>query len=317
MYETVYASVKNKGATKVMCTTNLTQQSRHWNEDSDGYTIQNQLLATCIGLGSSCNGAFNIRGFNAGKETGYALLAYIAQRAIGFYRMPFFEDRVYHNHRRCAKAAVDKLVSDIGETTINDAISELKTLYSHTQEKLSQAGLETVRLRRNVEIRQDSNYAYGLIQLARASKTLKRKEVSFEMDILNSFTDSISEYGHRADVVIEYEVPAEDVLYCSNLVNHEGRSRLVETREWVVMNRSSTGVVTLPVDALRYDSKHVQETSGLSVEHAQDFMERHSPFVYRRAEEGEPILGTYGLKHSLKKRVALWLLKDNPVVIEG
>jgi len=71
-----------------------------------------------------------------------------------------------------------------------------------------------------------------------------RNTIQFEMDTLNSFGDE-GAYKHLSDVTIEHEFPAKDVLYCSNLVESKNRSNLMENGEWIIINRSPTGLVEL------------------------------------------------------------------------
>nr|WP_250188220.1 hypothetical protein [Escherichia coli] len=73
--------------------------------------------------------------------------------------------------------------------------------------------------------------------------------ISFEMDILNSFNDA-DEYHER--VKLELDIPASDILYCHDFIDSKHvNSWLVEPHEWVVVNRSLNGIVTVPVSSIK------------------------------------------------------------------
>ncbi|MEX6035786.1 hypothetical protein [Providencia hangzhouensis] len=79
------------------------------------------------------------------------------------------------------------------------------------------------------------------------------------MDTLNSFGD---QNCYWADIALELEVPAKDIFYCSQLIaDRPFHSKTVESGEWIVINRSPTGVVHIPVSSIRIRSgKHRYET---------------------------------------------------------
>ena len=97
------------------------------------------------------------------------------------------------------------------------------------------------------------------------------------MDTLNSFGES-DEYPK--DFYINMEIPVDNVLYCSVLIDSEHCSGpLVEEGEWVIINKSPTGVITIPLKAI-----HVKrEASSLYIpkvnntKDAEEFMSKYSP----------------------------------------
>ncbi|HCD1901226.1 TPA: hypothetical protein NBI13_005021, partial [Klebsiella pneumoniae] len=76
------------------------------------------------------------------------------------------------------------------------------------------------------------------------------------------------------------EIPVDNVLYCSVLIDSEHCSGpLVEEGEWVIINKSPTGVITIPLKAI-----HVKrEASSLYIpkvnntKDAEEFMSKYSP----------------------------------------
>lgn len=297
-----------------------TRQNDYWLQQKDidhKYYIQNDILSDCIGIGSGSGitGDKNVSGFNYGKALGYALLAYFSSQSLGFARLPFFEDRIYAQFIDRDDEQLKQLFLKLDVQTVKEINTELRAIYDHTQEKLKHAGLKKVNLVRNIRFnnQDDKNYGFGFYRLIEAAKKLGHDHINLEMDILNSFTDNLGEYCHLNDVVIQHSVNAEDILYCSNLVGRDGVSELVEHNEWVVINRSPTGVVKLPINSFKINDSHVISATPITDEQASDFMNRHSPFVFRGVNYFPPQYGTYGKKYSWKKRLAYWLIRDNPV----
>lgn len=99
------------------------------------------------------------------------------------------------------------------------------------------------------------------------------------MDTLNSFGD---QNCYWADIALELEVPAKDIFYCSQLIaDRPFHSKTVESGEWIVINRSPTGVVHIPVSSIRIrSSKHI-DMKPFSKREAELFMNNYHPIVLR------------------------------------
>lgn len=298
---------------------NLTRQNTLWpQEENHSFTISNKILADCIGIGSGASRG--ISGFNYGKGLGSALLSYFTAQALSFSRLPFCEDRIYSHYMTHRNNFDDEVLSEIDIEAVKEITDELRQLYEHTQNKLKEAKLSKVRLKRNIHLsgsningyaNNEANYAAGIIELVEASKKLGQSTVKIEMDTLNSYTDSQGDYSHLGDVVIETEIDAEDILYCSNLVDQNGVTKLVESAEWVVVNKSPTGVIELPIEAISYDQVNIQFKGEMTQKRAESFLERHIPFVLRGIDPFPPSYGDYGRVHTWKKKISKWLMRDN------
>lgn len=290
-----------------------TRQSEYWPRHSNlehRYCIKNTILADCIGIGSgTINRPDRVSGFNCGKGLGYAYLTYFVSQALGFRRLPFHEDRYYGRfieafHRQNAKNYLHLDADDIHEI-----VEEVKLVYQHTQKKLKEASLTKVKLKRRIAAN-ETGYAQTIMKLKDCAELLGLETIEFEMDTLNSFSDD-GTYGHLADVTIEHEFPAEDILYCSNLVKSSDTSLLVESGEWVVLNRSPTGVVEFPVKSIRYDKNNWDYKTVLTKESAERFFAEYVPIEYRNVSNFEKPYGNQGYIMSTRKKIAKWLLSNN------
>mgnify|MGYP007087006462 FL=1 len=72
------------------------------------------------------------------------------------------------------------------------------------------------------------------------------------------------------------EIPIENVLYCSHLVADRDKV-CVETGEWVIINRSPNGVVTLPATSIVLRESEYAESSAFTIKEARSFMEDYEP----------------------------------------
>jgi hypothetical protein len=261
------------------------------------FEIKDDLLYACItyGDGLSAEGhCHRLRGFTHCKGIAYALLAFFVQRALGFYRLPYCADRIY------AEALPDitsqeygELLAELTPSRVDAICAEVRCLYEHTQQQLARKDVTSVVLRRCVydgkgQFGQHIGYAELLFKLASACKLAGRAHLQFDMDVLNSYGDD-GAYGHFP-VAIVHEIPARDVLYCSNLVRSRETDAFgepgmaVEDGEWVVINRSPTGIVNLPASAIQLNSDKWEDGLALratSREKAQEFIDRFEPIVLR------------------------------------
>lgn len=299
----------------------LTKQDSLWESDDHLFKIKNKLLADCIGISSSKS---QLTGFNSDKQMGYALLSYFTSLAVGFKRLPFCEDRIYHSFMGDSSRQAKEILKKLNQEEIECIVKEVKALYQHTQKKLKELNIKTVNLRREISKQKgnkdnkDNHYVETIIKLIDSANTLKLKTISFEMDTLNSFTDSVSEYGHLADVTIKHSVPIEDIIYCSNLVEREDNSnrttgnRLVETKEWIIINRSPTGITDFPIESVKYDTSNWYDKNSYK-KTPEEFLSEHLPFVLRNTLYHDHALSQYGIRSSLRKLLSKWLMRNNTV----
>ena len=288
---------------------NVTKQVIHFNQidESEKFHIKDDLLFDCIGLGKNFKKS-RVQGFSFGKSAGYALLTYFASQALGFRRFPFCEDRIYHGY--FGDAELKKIVSTLGSSRIEAITKEVKSLYDHTQKALLTANLQNINVRREIKSistsgRYSDGYAETLVKISSAANLLGLREINVEMDTLNSFGD---EGLYASPVQIELTVPARDVLYFSEIIgDRDGELKTMESGEWVLVNRSETGVVSLPASSIKYKSNMWHFSGSTDKKSAQEFMDDYDPYILRHLYKSEPTLRSYGIKPSLRHRTKEWL----------
>ena len=264
------------------------------------FHIKDDLLFDCIGLGKG--NSYNpqrVTGFNCGKLFGYALLTYFASRAIGIRRLPFCEDRIYSQYFS-RQEDEQRILGTLDENRVNAICDELLALYQHTQHHLTSVVHQFVSIRREIKA-DDRGYAETIVRLKKSAELLGLPGIKFEMDTLNSFGD---EGAYCGNVTLELAIPIKDVLYCSCLIaNRPGQPETMESGEWVVINRTPNGVVTLPTSAIRIRSGLWSEERPFTVKEAERFITSYSPIVLRPPNRILQTHGTHGLRPTLKQKV--------------
>ncbi|HHA1671508.1 TPA: hypothetical protein ACOEF8_003530 [Enterobacter roggenkampii] len=273
------------------------------------FYINDDLLYDCIGIGRNCShDPKRVTGFNAGKQFGYALLTYFTTRALNIHRIPFCEDRIYCNYFN-NHSNYDNILSEIDIDRMESICNEINKLYQNTQSHLKEKSIDHVYLGRKISGigGKNSCYAKSIIEMKRAAEITGLTSLKIEMDTLNSFSD---EGGYSGDIFLEMKIPAKDIFYCSNLIaNRSGKSETVETGEWVVLNRSPTGVVKLPISSIHIDYSNWKEIPPMTTQDAKIVLENYSPFVIRELYRTEPTYNPNRIHTSLKGRFLSFLLK--------
>ena len=84
-------------------------------------------------------------------------------------------------------------------------------------------------------------------------------------------------------LTLRLEIPATDVFYCSNLIaDREGEEKdTVETGEWVVINRSLTGVARIPTNSIVIDEKMWRNVQEIDEMDAERFIKGYSPICLK------------------------------------
>ena len=287
---------------------NVTRQSDIFKNETCRFNIKDDLLFQCIGIGrGNSNRQGELQGFNSWKGDGYALLTYFASRALGFRRFPFCEDRIYAKHF-IQSQDFKAILKQLDEQKIQTICNEVRAIYGHTQYKLSQKNIKFIRVRREIKSDEDRyGYAETLIRLKQAGDLLHLNDVEIEMDTLNSFGD---EGLYKSLVTLELEIPVEDVFYCSCLIaDRHGISKTMETGEWVVINKSPTGVVSIPTSSISYSPKAWGKQNPFDENKAQKFIDGYQPILIRDICRNQYRCVTTGLKKTILHKLASWLYK--------
>lgn len=274
------------------------------------YHIKDDLLFDCIGPGIMWPGKTErVMGFNAGKGVGYALLAYFTARALNINRLPFCEDRIYSEAHRELLHRHSSILEQLTESRVRKICDEVKGIYKHTQNALKKAGYAKVRLKR--EIGQiGCEYSSSLARQWQAARVAKKSRISFDMDTLNSFGDE-GFYNNESVVTLEFSVPARDILYCSKLIaNRPGEREVIESGEWVIINRSPTGLVDIPLTSVKVNKHLLKSLIPMDEVDAERYIQNHTPFVFRSRGHIEPHYNRAGLNPTLRFKVMHWLFRQ-------
>lgn len=274
------------------------------------FTIQDPLLFDCIAY-PGAHTRYHIGSFTQWKGLGSALLTYFTRQALGISRLPFCEDRQFTDlHHPQQLQCLPEIWQELTPERIASICSEVAALYAHTQQQLHKVGLTTITLNRRIAkganaYGQYTNYAEHIVRLKQAAEALGHDTIRFEMDTLNSFGDG-GGYSHYP-ILLRLAIDARDILYCCRLIDPKG-DRLgyaVETEEWVTINRSPTGVVEVPINAISFDPEAFQSKYLMSKQAHQAFWDRFQPIVLRRSRNEQTDASYHGncLKPSLRWRV--------------
>ncbi|KKW50700.1 hypothetical protein XB02_10555 [Pantoea ananatis] len=250
--------------------------------------IKNEILAACIGYGSKVQQYKFITGFCDKKRNGYAILLEFISILFEQSKLPIQNDRVYSWYRN--DSDVKGLIESLSKSQLSEIITELNEVYINTQSLLKSAGVAHVNLRREiapkgiphriskrVRISQFGidGMSYGsLLMLYKVSANiLGYEKIPVHMDVLNSFTDT-NDRGGYGSISLNFNIPIEDVMYSYLTLP----SDQMEGEEWIVINRSSTGIIELPVSNLTINDKRVESFyneaySHLSSESAQQLFD--------------------------------------------
>lgn len=206
------------------------------------YDIRSDLLADCI----SHFAAAENKGFY------YGVLCYLVCKTFNIHRMNYFADRVYA--RNLDKYQKENF-QNLSEEKLEQACDDLKKLYNFTQEYFDENQSEytnrTVRLKRGIGSvtyhtgLEADHYEKYIAMTYSASKRLGKTSMRIDMDLMNSF----SRPGYNRLITIDLQIPCADVLYISDLTTHKGKE-IMESDEYVVVNRSTFGIVEIPIDAI-------------------------------------------------------------------
>ena len=238
-----------------------------FNRETDGFVVKNILLRACMDLITTVpigNKEISFSGFRSDKKSiGYVFLCMLVYKALNFSRDIGTTDRIISDpYFSSTLKKLYKTFIPFYELEEKDAIRELCDLYQHTQNKLSQYFNQNnpLLLKRMVK----STYVIHLKKLCAASKLLGYDYILLDMDTLNSY-EVVSSFGYSRPIfelaTIQHYVDISDVLYCSSLVAPNKGHSIVESREWIIINRSADGLVQIPIDGISFHGKLTKSIS--------------------------------------------------------
>ena len=217
------------------------------------YKFKSKMLEGLIGNHVYINeGKTHISGWTSGKRIGATVLMYLYKNAFNFHRFPIWEDRNFTERVFTMENNENKLKALLVDKTFlyehDNMIEEIKAVYEHTQKCLDidYEGKDYVELHRNLS----GEYASILLQLKASALEKNEKTIKIGADILNSFTSRSSAYA--MDVHVDMNISKKDILCYSDAIES-----VMESSEFIVINRSRDGLVEIPVDRIfkTYDSR--------------------------------------------------------------
>lgn len=283
---TRYPLHKKLRSETLLTTTNQSELFPVRTTGNQQFRIKDDFLYACITYGDGL-AQKPFRGFTWTKGIGYAFLTFFAQKAFGIHRFPFFPDRIFADHpSEENQKTIIEAVQSLTPGRIDAICEELVSVYNHTQSLLEAKKLTRVRVTRVIKDIHDrpiggDTYAQTIMRLKKAAQATGQATIQFEMDTINSWGNG-GGFPHNS-IMIRQTVPAADVLYFWNMIaSRQIGSDAVEAGEWVVLNRSATGVIKIDVDDITFDEIYA-EVPGWTSAAYENFLKTHSPFPFRKA----------------------------------
>jgi len=228
--------------------------------DISKYSVRDPLLAACIGWAHDYPDYELMEGFSQVKGLGYQILVKLVSNAFEICRFPSHEDRIFSeyifpNNEKHVQL-IENFIESLNESKYNSMHHELMAIYNHTQNTLKVIGVRRLLLQRSIH----SEYCKKILVFKAAAEILGKEKVPVDMDVLNSFSDSIglSAYG---DVTFRLEIPIEDILYSHLMITNETNKMSMEGEEWIVINRSRTGIVDICITDIFIDKSEEKKES--------------------------------------------------------
>lgn len=202
----------------------------------------------------------NLGSWSHGGRLPQAVLTFLAQRAFAIHRLPWHHDRSHETLPMDGDPS-EALAFMSDQMQVDSACEELRFLRDHTVNSLRSLGITHVRLRRGLtdsDVRVSwvgepsehvSGYASRVVTMAALASKLGRKAFNLPMNVLSSWSGG--GYTHLS-IVVEHEIPVEDVGWCWRTVApwDEWRTHAAESGEWVIVNRAADGRLALGVSCV-------------------------------------------------------------------
>jgi hypothetical protein len=270
--------------------------------ENQQFIIQDEILKAALMWSTRLSSGEYMHGvWHSKQSTGYALLTFLVREALGLYRFPYCEDRILSGPiPASSKVSIKTLIPDLTPDRVNKLVEETRNIYFHTQKRLSDIGLKTITLGRRLYCATGPSLSFGgyghtMIAAWQSAKTLGLDTIEINMDSLNQFGDD-GAYAHYP-IALHLSIPASDVLYCSNLIKsiespESGFSdRGGESGEWQIINRSPTGAITIPIEAIHFDENKLRPWDYYKDPHnAHKFLNDYTPIHIRAIQ---PSAGSY------------------------
>ncbi|WP_010503488.1 hypothetical protein [Paenibacillus elgii] len=215
----------------------------HSQNDPSKFRINNPLLKATLFGGYMCEESRRAEGWVSSDQyfVSRSMLTHLVERLFNIHRLPGFHEEYRFNSIR-EKRESYKLVST-GE--LEDALEELKQLYEHTQKWLQTEAVNgKIRLGRSLRSYEKSQVAHQLLD--------KAPTIKYYYHTINSYSTSAFLGGYVSPILLERDVPIEDVLIHYKYVDFDYVCSFdVENEVWVI-NKHPMGLECHPFEIFRF-----------------------------------------------------------------
>lgn len=204
-----------------------------------------------------------IANWNSWRLGARGILTWLVMEALDVKRYPWHPDASQAQAPVGNEAdGVLKILAEHLDTPqkIQDALDEIRRIYDHTQSVFRRRGQRTVTLCRSLydgePKRGMDGYATRVLRMAEAAKALRKPDFELPSNVLTSWCTG-GDYGGYP-LTIEIEHPVENIVWGCDVISSKGVHPMlsaVESGEWVIANRSLDGRISIPVGAVRYNSR--------------------------------------------------------------
>jgi len=282
----------------------------------DRISINHDLLYSLMTYGDDAeslgkHAPYRIGNWNSWGLAPRGILTWLVSQALNVHRLPWHPDVCQATRPYGAEEEETfRLFSEQFDSheKVQAAVAEIRRIYDFTQDVFRRQGRSTITLKRSLadgaQGSDTEGYASRIAGCAKAAKFLGRRSFDMPSNILTSWSGGGYYGGYPVTITIEH--PVENIVWCSGVIasrSNNPRGAAVEDGEWVIVDRSLTGLISIPVDAVsitagaenRLESIYLakERTWYATDESEQQRAERYLKSQYERLE---PLNG-YTLPH--------------------
>lgn len=223
-------------------------------------TIKNDLLYELMTNGHGLSEKYGFIGWpsiNGGGVGTYGLLTWLMARSLGVDRFPWYPEQRLTLTPGSETETVQRVLAEFKSKPqfLEEVTLELQQIYRHTQSQFAQMGISTVRLVRSFSDGENyektahhKGFASRLVTLQKAARQLGYESFDIPFRTLSSWAKG--GYGNST-VDVALDIPVEDIVWGNATIGSRiSETNAIESEEWVVLNRTKDGVVSIPVEGI-------------------------------------------------------------------
>ena len=248
------------------------------------WCIENEILSELISYDDGGSKPLKLgaswsigQGFGSVK----GILTWLVMRALKIERLPWMGDWpfTYISEEDKLKRALEYLYTHQRE--VDDACREIQDIYKNTQQWFTSREISTVKLGRGYKndkraTKAFSEYANILLRQVQAAQHLGLNTVDIPHDVITSWGAGCEYTACVAGV--ELDIPVSDIFLGPELLERRTGSkahRVMESGEWLVLNRMNNGLIPIPIAAVKTLLGH--QVAPVSVKEAQNVYDKSIP----------------------------------------